>query len=417
MTDSTPPTADDVPDALARLLRRHPSAMAVGLDAGRPTLVRRDTLLVAGRDTAYVQDAARRWIDHCDGDAECGLSRIALRPDRDVDVAHLASELAGDGYRRRSVTPNHLLRGAPEWWGGPADQPQVPADEPTAPPRGTALPPSRPVTVAILDTGIARHPWFEGEAWYAGSGPDDAERLDTTPEDDLLDSQAGHGTFIAGIVRRRAPSAQLVPMRVLASDGVCDELDLVRALRRLRRWSAKNDQPIDIVNLSLGGYTVDDQPSPLVADALTALGRQTVVVACAGNAGTDRLFWPAALKNVVGVGALDADGSDRAPFSSYGWWVDACAIGERVTSSFVTFDGPLPSTGDHDRDRFSGYAVWSGTSFATPVVAGAIAATMASDDLTATAAADHVLDAATAVRSMPDLGVVVPPAAPGTVAT
>ena len=414
MTAMHPPAAD-IPDAVVRLLRRHPDAMVVALDSARPALVRRDTLLVSGRDTPHVEDAARRWIDHCDNDTECGFARISLRRDRGVDVAQLARELAGDSYRRRSVTPNHLLRGAPDWWGGPADQPQVPNDMPTAPASGT--PASRPVTVAILDTGIASHPWFEGEPWFADCAPEDAERLDTTPPDDVMDSQAGHGTFVAGILRRHAPGAQLVPMRVLASDGICDELDLVRALYRLRRWSARRDQPIDVLNLSLGGYTVEDQPSPLVADALTALGRHTVIVACAGNAGSERLFWPAALKNVVGVGALDSDGSDRAPFSNYGWWVDACAVGERVTSSFVTFDGPAPSTGDHDHDRFSGYAVWSGTSFATPVVAGTIAATMVSEDVAATTAADRVLDAANAVRSMPDLGVVVASGAPGSTAT
>lgn len=401
----------DVPDAVARLLRRHPTAMLVELEPGHPALVRRDTLLVSGRDTPHVEDAARQWIDHCDSDTECNVSRIRLRADRGVDVAQLARELAGDTYRRRSVTPNHLLRGAPGWWGGPADQAQVPVLVPSPPAAGA--PSARRVTVAILDTGIAPHPWFEGEPWYADCDPDDAERLDTTPEDDLLDSQAGHGTFVAGIVRRKAPSAGLVPMRVLGSDGVCDELDLVRALYRLRRWSDRRDRPIDVLNMSLGGYTVDDKPSPLVADALTALGRHTVVVACAGNAASDRLFWPAALKTVVGVGALDSDGSDRAPFSNYGWWVDACAVGERVTSSFVTFDGPLPSTGDHDQDRFSGYAVWSGTSFAAPVVAGTIAAAMASDDVTAPVAADRVLDAATAARSMPDLGVVMPSGAAG----
>lgn len=412
---AVPPPSAGIPDAVARLLRRHPDAVMVALDPSRPALVRRDTLLVSGRDTPHVEDAARRWIDHCDNDTECGLTRISLRPDRGVDVAHLARELAGDTYRRRSVTPNHLLRGAPTWWGGPADQAQVPVEVPSAPAHGT--PSSREVNVAILDTGIAAHPWFESEPWYADCGLEDAELLDMAPEDDVLDSQAGHGTFVAGIVRRHAPGAQLVPMRVLASDGVCDELDLVRALHRLRRWSAGRDKPIDVVNLSLGGYTFDDQPSPLVADALMALGRGTVVVACAGNAASDRLFWPAAMKNVVAVGALDSDGSDRAPFSNYGWWVDACAVGERVTSSFVTFDGSVPSTGDHDQDRFSGYAVWSGTSFATPVVAGAVAAAMASDDVTAPVAADSVLDAATAVRSMPDLGVVVPPGAPGSAPT
>ncbi|NED51479.1 peptidase S8 and S53 subtilisin kexin sedolisin, partial [Micromonospora aurantiaca] len=66
-------------------------------------------------------------------------------------------------------------------------------------------------------------------------------------------------------------------------------------------------------------------PSPVLRQAIAALGRGTVVVACAGNAATDRPFWPAAMKPVIGVAALD--GADRAWFSNHGWWVDACAQG------------------------------------------------------------------------------------------
>jgi subtilisin family serine protease len=106
------------------------------------------------------------------------------------------------------------------------------------------------------------------------------------------------------------------------------------------------------------------------------------------------------------VGALDSDGSDPAPFSNFGWWVDACAIGERVESAFIEFDGPLPPTGDYDRDRFRGYATWSGTSFAAPKVAGAIAQLAAERGIPASEAADRILDPAEH-RSMPDLGVVV----------
>jgi subtilisin family serine protease len=126
------------------------------------------------------------------------------------------------------------------------------------------------------------------------------------------------------------------------------------------------------------------------------------VVAAAGNFDSDRPYWPAALKDVVAVAAL-ADGADgepeRASFSNYGWWVDAAAPGVRIKSTFLTH-------GQEDGKEFHGYAKWSGTSFAAPVVAGRIAALMSAKALPVRYAAMELLDPA-GVR-IPDLGVVVP---------
>jgi subtilisin family serine protease len=105
---------------------------------------------------------------------------------------------------------------------------------------------------------------------------------------------------------------------------------------------------------------------------------------------------------VVAVGSLDVEGDDRADFSNYGWWVDACTLGDQVVSSFFSFTDHAPS-GDED---FAGYASWSGTSFAAPRVAGAIAAKAAANGISAAAAAAALIDPNTA-PSMPDLGVLV----------
>jgi subtilisin family serine protease len=59
-----------------------------------------------------------------------------------------------------------------------------------------------------------------------------------------------------------------------------------------------------------------------------------------------------------------------------------------------------------DPDAFGGYAEWSGTSFAAPAVAGAIARLAAAEDLAAPAAADRLLDPARH-RALPDLGVIL----------
>jgi subtilisin family serine protease len=128
------------------------------------------------------------------------------------------------------------------------------------------------------------------------------------------------------------------------------------------------------------------------------------VVACAGNHASDRPFWPAALDGVIAVAAVD--GEERAWFSDFGPWVDACAPGVGITSCFVRFDGPLPRVRGIDPDDFTGYATWSGTSFAAPVVAGAIAERAAADDISGAAAAARVLDPARR-RTMPDLGVLI----------
>ncbi|MFB4301986.1 S8 family serine peptidase [Actinomadura sp. NTSP31] len=378
---------------LERLLDRHRDAMVVEPVPGRRTLVRRDQILVSGQDAGAAQELVRRWCDARRD--EPGATRLLLRPSAKVDVCELSAQLSGGGrHRTLSVSPNHLVHGQPMWWSGPADRPRPAAPLPAPAAAGTR----RDVTVAILDTGLAPHPWWEDAAWFREQRDEVAEVLDADLDLEL-DAQAGHGTFIAGVVLRHAPTAVLRALRVIGGDGVGDELDVVRALTRLAGWGRA-----DVVNLSLGCHTFDDRPSPVLARAVAALGRRTVVVACAGNTASERPFWPAAMKPVVGVAALDGD--DRAWFSNYGWWVDACAPGVDVASTHVWFDGPRPSSGGGDPDRFEGYATWSGTSFAAPAVAGRIAGLAAAEGLDAPAAADRVLDPARGVTLL-DLGVII----------
>jgi subtilisin family serine protease len=378
---------------IERLLARHSDATLVEPVRGRPALIRRDQILVAPQDATAAEALLRRW--HDSRQDESGVSRIRLRAAAKADVCELVARLAGDGpHRRLAAAPNHLVHGQPMWWSGPFGVPLPVA----AIPAPAAAPGRRQVTVAVLDTGMSPHPWYASADWYARQRTEVTEVLDADLDYEL-DAQAGHGTFIAGVVLRHAPGARIRAKRVIASDGVGDELDVLRALAWLARWGRA-----DVVNLSFGCHTVDDRPSPLVARAIAALGRRTVVVACAGNHASDRPFWPAALKHVIAVAALDGD--DRAAFSGYGWWVDACAPGVGITSCFVRFDGSRPRVGDADPDEFRGYARWSGTSFAAPAVAGAVAAMAAAEDLPAVTAADLVLDPARR-RTLPDLGVVV----------
>lgn len=385
---------------LERLLQRHPDAMIVGPEPEHQTVVRRDEVLASAQDVPMLDDLLRMWVaGREDGP---GVVRFHLRPKAKVDVCELVADLSTDRrHRRLALSPNHLLHGEPLWWGGPADVPR-PAPAPETPRAGAVR---REVTIALLDTGLSAHPWWEDTEWFREQRDGVAEVLDADLDYEL-DAQAGHGTFIAGVLLQQAPSVRLRVYRVLTSDGICDELDLVRALDDLHSWSVRTGQHVDLVNLSLGCYSFDDRPSPVIARAISRFGRRTVVVSCAGNNASDRPFWPAALKSVTSVAALDHTGSDRAWFSNYGWWVDACTAGEHVTSSFVHFDGPRPPMDGVDPDLFTGYASWSGTSFAAPRVAGAIAQHAATEGMPAAAAADEILDTADGT-TLPDLGVVV----------
>lgn len=389
-------------DAMSRLLDRHPTIEHVPGSSGQGTLIRRDQLLVSGRDAAAVQERTGRWFDSREDDEETGVAILRLRPG--VDVCDLAANLTGAAaHRTLNAGPNHVLTAAPNWVPGPADEP-VPADAVPAPhfPSET---PNRPITVAILDTGISPHPWFTGQSWYSACGPE-VQEVPDSDHDSRLDSVAGHGTFIAGVVAMQAPAASLTIGKVIAGDGVTDELRLLRGLARLRAHHHHHRTPVDVISLSLGCYTHDDRPSPVLEHGLHAFGHETVIVACAGNFSSDRPYWPAAMKRVVAVASLDATGFGRAEFSNYGWWVDASTVGENVISSFFTFDGPVGASSTPE--DFTGYAAWSGTSFAAPRVAGAIAARAAAQGVSASAAAAEILDP-TEHPSMPDLGVLVEP--------
>lgn len=389
-------------DAMSRLLDRHPTIEHVPGASGQGTLIRRNQLLVSARDVAAVEERASRWVESAELDPESGTAVLRLRPG--VDVCDLAAGLSGASpHRTLNAGPNHILTADPNWDPGPADEP-VPADAIPAP-HFPASAPARPITVAILDTGISAHPWFIGQSWYTACGPE-VQEVPDPDHDNRLDSVAGHGTFIAGVVAKHAPAASLVIEKIIAGDGVTDELRLLRGLARLRAHAHDRAAPVDVISLSLGCYTHDDKPSPVLEHGLNSFGHQTVVVACAGNFSSDRPYWPAAMKRVVAVASLDAKGVDRAAFSNYGWWVDACTVGQDVVSSFFSFDGPVGSS--PTPEDFTGYATWSGTSFAAPRVAAAVAARAAKHGVPVAVAAAELLDPSDR-PSMPDLGVLVDP--------
>jgi subtilisin family serine protease len=233
--------------------------------------------------------------------------------------------------------------------------------------------------------------------------PDDEDQPDVD-SDGSLDRESGHGTFIAGIIRRLAPEAAIVPRGVLTSFGDGDDWSLANGIQAL----VDSTDRLDILNLSLSGYTEDDRPPLATRTVLEPLVKAgTVVVAAAGNDGSCRPAWPAALDEVIGVAALDCSGP--ASFTNHGPWVDACAPGVGIISTFLEFQGneqPIPELDGFDPDTYAGYASWSGTSFSAPIVCAAIAREMTRCNVTAAQAADRLLRTHGLLR-LPDLGVVV----------
>jgi len=361
---------------MERLLSRHPDAVYTDGAAHR-----RDQLLVAEHQSELAREAGSRVVDRVDEYPEIGVHRLRLRTSARVHVPEFAADLREQGI---GATPNHLLRGEPDYIGGPFGVPELCA--PIAPPVANGV--GRPVTVAVLDTGITPHPWFTNTDWWPEVTPDQLDPV-AADCDYGLDAQAGHGTFVAGVILQKAPNARLWIDRVLDDIGICDELELLHGLGRIRRREETSGVPVDVVNISLGGYAHADHPSSLVADALRRFGSHTVVVTAAGNNGSDRPFWPAALKDCVAVGT-------KAPFSDRGWWVDAHAPGVDVL-------GPFPQRRP-DGEIELGYARWSGTSFAAPHVAGAIARLANDKEITAREAAEVLLDTARP-KTDPEYGV------------
>ena len=211
------------------------------------------------------------------------------------------------------------------------------------------------VVVAILDTGIDRdHPLLINN--ITSNGYDFIDD-DAIPEDEFnnldddgdgfIDEAAGHGTHVAGIVHLVAPAAQIMPLRVLDSDGQGNSFVIAEAMLYAMGNGA------DVMNLSLG-TTQQSQFLLDVVRQVTAEG--VVVVGAAGNLSEDTPQYPAAADCVLAVTAVSS-ARTKAEYANYGTWVDLAVPSERIYSTYPN----------------GSFAWWNGTSMSAPFVAGHVA--------------------------------------------
>lgn len=206
------------------------------------------------------------------------------------------------------------------------------------------------VKVAVLDTGIAfEHPDLKDAILDAKdftnsrSGPSDLQ---------------GHGSHCAGTIAARenssgvigaAPLCKLLVGKVLGDNGSGSSNAVASGIR----WAV--DKGADVISMSLGSSVSSPQIHEAVKDAVAA---GVFIIAAAGNEGPslDTVGYPGAYPETVAVGAISQN-RKIASFSSRGNMVDIVAPGDKILSTYPP----------------RGLATLSGTSMATPLVAGVVA--------------------------------------------
>jgi len=205
------------------------------------------------------------------------------------------------------------------------------------------------VKVAVIDSGVDfKHPDLKSQVLppYNAAAPANT----SYPGD--------HGTHVAGIIGAAKdngigghginPNAKLLPIDVFnGKDGANDFVIAQGILYAI-------EQGADVINMSLGGYG----ESPLMKEAVQkAIDKGVTIVAAAGNESTDNYSFPASYEGVISVGSTN-ERNKLSSYSNYGPSVDLVAPGEEIYSTV------------HDEKKGSSFVKFSGTSMASPVVAG-----------------------------------------------
>lgn len=226
--------------------------------------------------------------------------------------------------------------------------------------------------IAVLDTGAAlAHPQFSGQliAGYDFVDDDnDPSEVGQQPQNPGF----GHGTHVTGLVALVAPQAQIMPIRVLDENGQGNIWVLAEAVAFAANPDGNPTTPdgADVINLSLATLRktniIEEIFDEITCgdDDLNETGRlgddcelvkDTVIVAGAGNNADEIPVYPAgeSVEGLIAVAATN-QADTLASFSNFGSWITVAAPGQGILST-------VPP---------NSYATWSGTSMASPLVAG-----------------------------------------------
>lgn len=233
------------------------------------------------------------------------------------------------------------------------------------------------ITVAVIDTGVALHQDLT-RPYNRIVGFKDFIKNKDAPYDDN-----GHGTHVAGIIAGNgyssrgkykgiAPKANILAIKALNEEGVGNTSNIISAISHV--INTKDTYGTRIINLSIGSPVNSScDKDPLCKAVVEAVKQGIIVVAAAGNSGPNgrTILSPGINPHVITVGAsndnrtVDIKDDTIASFSSRGPTIEGFLKPDLVA--------PGVSINSLSNIDLSGYRSSSGTSMATPFVAGAVA--------------------------------------------